>query len=291
MIRSMTGFAEKSFNGPGIKLKIFIKTLNHRFFDWVYKGVALGQLENDLRLACQKKISRGRVEVVLEIDYLSPESWNFSVNRPLLEKIVTEMKKLSRSTGLPFSLALDQLLRVPQLISINQKELGRQEKHFILQAFERTLEDIVRQREREGRVIVKQLAQHLSRIKKSLQEIERIFGEQPEQLKEKLTRKLKELNHSNLSEERLSEEVAFLMQKFDLVEEITRLKSHLETFFQLIRPEVNEPVGKNLDFLAQELSREINTLNSKAQDLGIINHCLKIKNEIESIRQQLQNLE
>ncbi len=291
MIRSMTGFAERSFNGPGIKLKIFIKTLNHRFFDWVYKGVALGQLENDLRLACQKKISRGRVEVVLEIDYLLPESWNFSVNRPLLEKIVTEMKKLSRSTGLPFSLALDQLLRVPQLISINQKELGRQEKHFILQAFERTLEDIVRQREREGRVIVKQLAQHLSRIKKSLQEIERIFGEQPEQLKEKLTRKLKELNHSNLSEERLSEEVAFLMQKFDLAEEITRLKSHLETFCQLIRPEVNEPVGKNLDFLAQELSREINTLNSKAQDLGIINHCLKIKNEIESIRQQVQNLE
>jgi len=140
-------------------------------------------------------------------------------------------------------------------------------------------------------VIVKQLAQHLSRIKKSLQEIERIFGEQPEQLKEKLTRKLKELNHSNLSEERLSEEVAFLMQKFDLAEEITRLKSHLETFCQLIRPEVNEPVGKNLDFLAQELSREINTLNSKAQDLGIINHCLKIKNEIESIRQQVQNLE
>ncbi len=291
MIRSMTGFAEKSFNGPGIKLKIFIKTLNHRFFDWVYKGVALGKLENDLRLACQKKISRGRVEVVLEIDYLSPESWNFSVNRPLLEKIVTEMKKLSRSTGLPFSLALDQLLRVPQLISINQKELGRQEKHFILQAFERTLEDIVRQREREGRMIVKQLAQHLSRIRKSLQEIERIFGEQPDQLKEKLTRKLKELNHSNLSEERLSEEVAFLMQKFDLAEEITRLKSHLETFCQLIRPEVNEPVGKNLDFLAQELSREINTLNSKAQDLGIVNHCLKIKNEIESIRQQVQNLE
>ncbi|MCX8159670.1 MAG: YicC family protein [Candidatus Saccharicenans sp.] len=291
MIRSMTGFAEKNFSGSGLRVKIFIKTLNHRFFDWVYKGDSLGQLENQLRAACQKKIVRGRVEVMLELDYLSAESWEFSVNRHLLEKIVSEMKALSRKVELPINLSLDQLLRVPQLVKINQKELSREDRRFILEAFDRTVDDIVSQREREGREIARQLNRHLARIKKSLAEIEKIFSRQPDRLKTKLAKKLKDLNHNNLSEERLSEEVAYLMQRFDLAEEINRLKSHLSGFCQLIRPEVNEPVGKNLDFLAQELSREANTLNSKAQDLGIIKRCLKIKNEIESIRQQVQNLE
>lgn len=291
MIRSMTGFAELNVASPTLRVKIFIKTLNHRFFDWVYKGASLGQLENQLRALCQKKILRGRVEVMLELDYLSAKGWDFSVNRSLLEKIVEEMRSLARKMGLPFAISLDQLLRVPQLVNIRQRELSREDKRFILEAFEKTVDNIVSQREREGREIARHLNQHLARIKKSLAEIERIFGRQPEHLKSKLKKKLKDLNHNNLSEERLSEEVAYLMQRFDLAEEINRLQSHLLSFYQLIKPEVSEPVGKNLDFLAQELSREANTLNSKAQDLGIIKRCLKIKNEIESIRQQVQNLE
>lgn len=291
MIRSMTGFAERNFSSPGLRVKIFIKTLNHRFFDWVYKGSSLGQLENQLRAACQKKIMRGRVEVMLEIDYLSVESWDFSVNRALLEKIVAELKSLSKKVDVPFSLSLEHLLRVPQLVNINQKELSREDKRFILESFVKTVDDIVRQREREGREIARHLHQHLARITRSVNEIERIYSRQPAELKIKLKKKLQDLNHNNLSEERLSEEVAYLMQRFDLAEEINRLKSHLQGFCQLITPEVEEPVGKNLDFLAQELSREANTLNSKAQDLRIIDRCLKIKNEIESIRQQVQNLE
>lgn len=291
MIRSMTGFAELNVASPTLRVKIFIKTLNHRFFDWVYKGASLGQLENQLRTLCQKKILRGRVEVMLELDYLSAEVWDFAVNRSLLEKIVEEMRSLARKTGLPFTISLDQVLRVPQLVNIKQRELSREDKRFILEAFEKTVDNIIGQREREGREIARHLNQHLARIKKFLTEIERIFGRQPERLKSKLKKKLKDLNHNNLSEERLSEEVAYLMQRFDLAEEINRLQSHLLSFCQLIKPEVSEPVGKNLDFLAQELSREANTLNSKAQDLGIIKHCLKIKSEVESIRQQVQNLE
>ncbi|MGB9764116.1 MAG: YicC/YloC family endoribonuclease [Candidatus Saccharicenans sp.] len=291
MIRSMTGFAEKNFTSSSLRVKIFIKSLNHRFFDWVYKGENIGNLENQLRAACQKKILRGRVEVLLELSYLSPESWEFSINQALLKRMIGELRNLSGEVGLPFTLTLDQLLRVPQLININQKELSREEKNYILTSFEKTLDDIVKQREKEGREIVRQLLAHLNRIKKSLAIIENIFQKQPRELKEKLKKKLKDLNHNNLSEERLSEEVAYLMQKFDLMEEINRLKSHLAGFYDLIKPEVNEPVGKKLDFLAQELSREANTLNAKAQDLVIIKNCLLIKNEIESIRQQVQNLE
>ncbi|MDD8020468.1 MAG: YicC family protein [Acidobacteriota bacterium] len=291
MIRSMTGFAEKSFNAGGLKVKIFIKTLNHRFFDWVFKGPGLGELENQLRTACQRKILRGRAEILIEIDSLSPESWQFTINRALLRKMVCELKSLAAEAGLPFNLTLDQLLRLPPIISINQRELSRADKSFILAAFDEAVQEILRQREKEGREINRQLNRHLARIKKSLAVIENLFKKQPGELRQKLVKRLKDLNHNSLSEDRLSEEVAYLMQKFDLVEEINRLGSHLKAVAELLDPEVNEPVGKKLDFLAQELSREVNTLNAKAQDPGIIKHCLLIKNEIESMRQQIQNLE
>ncbi|HOE14124.1 MAG TPA: YicC family protein [Candidatus Saccharicenans sp.] len=291
MIHSMTGFAEKSFNSSNLRVKIFIKTLNHRFFDWVFKGPGLGELENELRTACQKKISRGRVEILVEIDFLSPDSWQFTINRPLLKKMISELKTLADETGLQFNLTLGELLRLPPVITINQRELTRSDKNFILAAFDETLEEILKQRKKEGREINRQLHRHLNRIKKSLTVIENLFKQQPGELREKLVKKLKDLNHNALSEDRLSEEVAYLMQKFDVVEEINRLKSHLKAVAELLAPGADEPVGKKLDFLAQELSREANTLNAKAQDPGIIKHCLLIKNEIESMRQQVQNLE
>ena len=291
MIRSMTGFAEKSFNSGNLRVKIFIKTLNHRFFDWVFKGPGLGELENELRTACQKKISRGRVEILVEIDFLSPDSWQFTINRPLLKKMISEFKALADETGLQFNLTLGELLRLPPVITINQRELTRSDKNFIQAAFDETLEEILKQREKEGREINRQLHRHLNRIKKSLTVIENLFKRQPGELRQKLVKKLKDLNHNALSEDRLSEEVAYLMQKFDVVEEINRLKSHLKAVTELLAPGVGEPVGKKLDFLAQELSREANTLNAKAQDPDIIKHCLLIKNEIESMRQQVQNLE
>jgi len=287
----MTGFAEKSFNSSNLRVKIFIKTLNHRFFDWVFKGPGLGELENELRTACQKKISRGRVEILVEIDFLSPDSWQFTINRPLLKKMISELKTLADETGLQFNLTLGELLRLPPVITINQRELTRSDKNFILAAFDETLEEILKQRKKEGREINRQLHRHLNRIKKSLTVIENLFKQQPGELREKLVKKLKDLNHNALSEDRLSEEVAYLMQKFDVVEEINRLKSHLKAVAELLTPGADEPVGKKLDFLAQELSREANTLNAKAQDPGIIKHCLLIKNEIESMRQQVQNLE
>ena len=291
MIRSMTGFAEKSFNSSNLKVKIFIKTLNHRFFFFFLKGHGLGELENQLRMACQKKILRGRVEIQMEIDFLSPDSWQFTINRGLLNKMVSELKSLAAEASLPFNLTLDQLLRLPPIISINQRELTRGDKNFILAAFDETLQEIIKQREKEGREISRQLHRHLGRIRKSLAVIESLFKKQPDELRQKLVKKLKDLNHNSLSEDRLSEEVAYLMQKFDVVEEINRLKSHLKAVAELLDPGVDEPVGKKLDFLAQELSREANTLNAKAQDPDIIKHCLLIKNEIESIRQQVQNLE
>jgi len=288
----MTGFAEKSFTSRSLRLKISVKTLNHRFFDWSYKGAPIGETENRLRAICQKKIRRGRVEVFLEMASLSRESWNFSVNEGLLEKMLASLDRVSRKTGRRLEISLDSILRVPQLVELSRKGLNAEEVRFLERSFLRTAEDVVRLRRKEGRETARKIRGHVRTIREAIARIEARFRKQPSLLRAKLKQRLRDLNHnSSVSEGRLAEEASFLTQRYDLAEEIARLKTHLDTLRGLVSSRGAEPVGKKLDFLAQELYREANTLNSKSQDIRITKESLGIKNELETIRQHIQNIE
>ena len=292
MILGMTGFAERNFASPTLRLKISIKTLNHRFFDWSYKGVPLGEAESRLRALCQKRIRRGRVEVFLELVSFSPESWNFTLNEGLLEKILAALDRVSRRTGRRLEISLDGLFRVPQLVEVGRKAFGPKEAAFLGRSFSRTLDDVLALRRREGKETVRQLRIHVGAVRRFVARIEGRFKRQPALLQEKLKKRLRDLNGgSHVSEGKLAEEASFLAQRYDLAEEIGRLKTHLASFEALISPKVGDPVGRQLDFLAQELNREANTLASKSQDIHITRESLAIKNELESIRQHVQNIE
>lgn len=292
MIQGMTGFAEKSFTSGSLRLKISVKTLNHRFFDWSYKGTPVGDVENRLRALCQKTIRRGRVEVYLEMVSLGPESWSFRINEGLLEKILASFDRVSRRTGRRLEISLDSIFRVPQLVELNRKGLSETETRFLERSFLRTLDGVVRLRRHEGRETARQIRVHLGNIRRAIVRIEARFRRQPARLQAKLTKRLRELDGSSaVSQGRLAEEASFLTQRYDLGEEIARLKTHLDTLQGLVSPRVAEPVGKRLDFLAQELYREANTLNSKSQDIRITKESLGIKNELETIRQHIQNIE
>jgi uncharacterized protein (TIGR00255 family) len=288
----MTGFAERNFASPTLRLKISIKTLNHRFFDWSYKGVPLGEAESRLRAVCQKRIRRGRVEVYLDLVSLSPESWNFTLNDGLLEKILASLDRVSRRTGRRLEISLDSLFRVPQLVEVNRKALGSKETAFLERSFSRTLDDVLELRRREGRDTARQLRIHIASIRRFVSRIEAQFRRQPALLKAKIKKRLSDLNGSaSVSEGKLAEEASFMAQRYDLAEEIGRLKTHLDSFEAFLSPKVGEPVGRQLDFLAQELNREANTLASKSQDMLITRESLAIKNELESMRQHVQNIE
>ncbi len=292
MIQGMTGFAERSFASKGFRLKIAVKTLNHRFFDWSYKGAPLGEAESRLRAICQKRIKRGRVDVFLEMSSLDPGSWNFSINEGLLEKILSAIDRVSRKAGRRLDISLDGIFRIPQLVELNRKTLDDEEIRFLEAGFERTLDEVVRLRRKEGRDTAGQIRGHLQNIRKSVERIEQRFRKQPAILQEKLKQRLQDLNQSSpVSEGRLAEEASFLTQRYDLAEEIVRLKTHLDSLGKLLGLRGGEPVGKQLDFLAQELFREANTLNSKSQDIRITKESLAIKNELETIRQHVQNIE
>jgi uncharacterized protein (TIGR00255 family) len=292
MILGMTGFAEKNFSSPSLRLKISIKTLNHRFFDWSYKGAPLGEVENRLRLLCQKRIRRGRVEVYVEAVPLGAEGWDFTLNEGLLEKILGSVGRITRRTGLRFEISLDSLLRVPQLVEIGRKALGPREAAFIERSFALALNDVVALRGREGRETVRQLRVHLAAVRRFVGRAEARFRRQPAVLKARLKKRLADLNGgAAVSQSKLAEEASLLAQRYDLAEEIGRLKTHLDSFQAFLGPRVAEPVGRQLDFLTQELNREANTLASKSQDVHITRESLTIKNELESIRQHVQNIE
>jgi uncharacterized protein (TIGR00255 family) len=137
-----------------------------------------------------------------------------------------------------------------------------------------------------------QIRVHVRTVSRAVGRVEKLMKRQPRLVKQRLSQKVKEMNGAApQNRERLTEEVAYLTQRYDVAEEIQRLKSHLDTALKLVGAPKGEPAGKMLDFLAQELTREANTLNSKSQDIGITKEGLLIKGEIESIRQQVQNLE
>jgi uncharacterized protein (TIGR00255 family) len=291
-VRSMTGYGEKRFEAPGFRARISVKTLNHRFFDWSYKGQPLGGLEPRLKALAQKRLQRGRVEAAIDLDFLDPDGWEVLINEGLLEKILETSRKAAGRLGEAVRFSVDNLFRIPQVVELRHKDLTPSERTFLETAFEQTLAEVVKERLREGRETARRVRRHLRLIRRSLKQVESLAGVQPRNLRDKLKRRLKEIDNGQGADEgKFETEAALLAQRADIAEEILRLRSHLDAFDELVREDKDEPVGKMLDFLAQELSREANTINSKGQDIGIVKASLAVKGEVESIRQHIQNIE
>ena len=292
MIQSMTGFAERSFSAKTLRVKISLKTLNHRFFDWSYKGAPLGEIENRLRTVCQEKIRRGRVEATIDMVFPDPGSWDVVINEGLLKKILAAFGRVAARSGKDLTFSLDNMFRIPQLVELRRKDFTPAEIDWIIAGFDKTLDELIKSRRAEGRKIALALQAHLRTIGASVGRVGTLIKKQPRALQKKLRARLAEANGAGPnSKERMAEEVAYLSQRYDVAEEIARLKHHLDAARDLLAAKNDEPAGKMLDFLAQEFTREANTLNSKSQEIGVTREGLLIKGEVESIRQQVQNIE
>ena len=291
-MQSMTGFSEKRFNSKTLSAKVSIRSLNHRYLDWNYNGSRIGEVENRLRSICRGKIQRGRIDVYLELKFLDQSSWNIDINENLLEKLFSSLEKSSSKLGRTLNFSVENLFRIPQVIEIKRKDFSSEEIAFLERSFEKTLEEVLQQRKREGREVGKAIKENVLKIKQHVKEIEKLSQKQPLLIKDKLRQRLKELTKDiSPLEEKLVEEAAYYAQKYDIAEEVVRLKSHLNYTQQLLSSQKREPRGRKLDFIAQEIYREANTIGSKSQDMGITQETLAIKGELERIRQQIQNIE
>ena len=292
MIQSMTGFAEKRFDSKTLSVRFSIKSLNHRFLDWSYRGTQINEVENRLREICQSRIRRGRVDVHLDVSFVDPSAWELRINENLLLKIFSSFEKLSSRMKKGLSFPVENIFRLPQVVEFKRKRFSKEEVAFLERSFEKTLDDVLRMRKREGEEIGKEIRNHIRTIRQAASRIEKRAKRHPSLIRDRLVRRMAELESKiSLSEDRIAEEAAYVAQRYDLTEEVKRLKCHLDLVPDLLSPKREEPMGKKLDFVAQEIFREANTLNSKSQDIEIIRESLTIKGEVESIRQQVQNLE
>ena len=181
----MTGFAEKMFISKTFSVKITIKTLNHRFFDWNFRGAPLSGIEDRLRIRCQRELQRSRVDVQFELEFSDSKRWQIQVNEDLLTQILDTLNNLSQGTQVTFS--LDNLFSIPQVVEIKRKKLSSQELVSLEGFYAQTLKELVKTRCREGRQLRLEIMKHIKTVQQHLRHIERLGKKQPLLIKKKLS--------------------------------------------------------------------------------------------------------
>ena len=291
----MTGFGRAKGNvGEDWTAEVVARSVNHRFLD---VNVKLREQEIDLepvlRRAFSRHIARGKVEVSLRLRRATPAPTVISIDEGLLEALLSRFAELSERYPVSGRLEARDLLTIPQIFSVESTvdDFTPTDVSALEAIAEQAARSLVGMREAEGALVGADLADRIEFLEKRLKQLSErrgeIVGRALETLKERLRALLSE---PGLDPGRLEQEAALAADRSDVAEEIQRLEGHLQQFGSLLATS-REPVGKKLDFLAQEILRELNTLGSKGRDLQIIREVLEMKSEIEKIREQVQNLE
>jgi uncharacterized protein (TIGR00255 family) len=245
-----------------------------------------------MRTVCQKKIRRGRVDVTLDVQFMDPSKWEIAINEGLLRDILDTLDNVSVKISKSVAFKVENLFNLPHVFELKKKDLTREESRFLRGCFESALDDLIQSRLREGRELKKELQAHLREMGQILPRLNKLTKKQPYHIQEKLKERLVALgNDMSFSEDKLLEEAAVIAQRYDTSEEVERLKCHLGYFRELLAAKEGEPLGRKMDFVVQEMYRETNTINSKSQDIAITQECMRLKSELESLRQQIQNIE
>ncbi|MCF6466439.1 YicC family protein [Clostridium sp. Cult2] len=293
MIKSMTGFGMGESTDGIHNFSLEIKTVNHRYNDIVLKMPKhLNYLEDEIKKRIKNRISRGRVEVYINLEYISESAMNVKVDIPLAKAFKDSLETIVDQLNIKDEIKLSHILSVSEIIKMERKELDEDVTWDCLKtALDMALEKVMDMRIKEGIILKKDMESQIIKIEKMVMEIENRSPIVVEEYKEKLKDRIEELldEEYNLDEERLNNEIAFFADKSDINEEIVRFNSHISQFLKAL--EEAEPVGRKLDFIIQEMNREINTIGSKANDLVIGNYVIDVKSELEKMREQAQNIE
>ncbi|MDE7289823.1 MAG: YicC family protein [Oscillospiraceae bacterium] len=292
MIRSMTGYGRSQQTLDGREILVEIKSVNHRYFEFSARVPrAYGYLEEKLKSFLQGKVSRGKVEMSVTIYNIEGKDALIEVNSSIAKGYVDALRKANESLELKDDITLSNLIRLPDIFNvIKNTEDEEVIWNDVKIAVEEALNNFVSMRETEGIKMREDVEQRLDYIEKLVGKVEERSPMVTEAYRERLYNKLAEiLNDKKIDEQRILTEAAIFSEKTAVDEETVRLKSHINQFRSLL--EINEPVGRKLDFLIQEFNRESNTIGSKAQDVEITKIVVELKSEIEKIREQIQNIE
>ncbi len=292
-MKSMTGFGRGAVSEENFAVSVEIKTVNNRFLDLNLRlANELLPLEGNLKRIIQTRLSRGRVDVFINSERMS--NVVYELNRPLITGYLSALKQLQEEFGVVGEPDLNVIARLPNSLQTKADDLSEDFAGGIEEAVKIALDELEKMREGEGESLKNDLYYLLSEIETHLPKIEAESETVAEEYLQRLTKRIDNLlsksdSQIEIDQARLAQEVAYLADKSDIAEEITRLKSHIEQFRGIMNDE--KEVGKRLDFLSQELNREANTISSKTNNLIVKESALQIKSAIEKIREQVQNVE
>ena len=281
----MTGFGRGSAGRGLNKIDVEIRSVNSRFLEMKFRGFSLDPAtEQKIRALLEKSIQRGNAQVRVELN-VSQDNQKLSFNKDRFEIIQDVIKKIHVSYGQRMSLSdiisTHDLLKADEPHSINQS--------VIIKAVEHALNQLNEMREKEGKQIQDDILKRIKNLQNAIDAAEHISGNFKSEKQTQLQEKISELlNGESLDESRLIQEVAYLADRADVTEEIVRCRSHFDQLHSYLDQE--DPVGKRINFLIQEIGREINTIGSKSPQTDVTKHVVEMKGELEKIREQAQNI-
>lgn len=290
-MNSMTGYGRSSVEVDGRRLTIEVKSVNHRFLDVAFRMPrSFSFLEDDMRRQIGAAISRGHVDVFATYRNGRSDSRAVSVDAALAaayDKALTELCNLSDARD---DRSLMELARLPDVLQVTEAEEDQDAlRALVAEALGEALNGLTAMREREGRALAGDLKERLDRLEALTERIAERYPETVAAYEARLRERIEELIGANIDQQRLLTEVALMADRSAVSEELVRLKSHAAQ----LREAISMPcgVGRKLDFIVQELNREVNTVSSKSQDIPITQAVVEAKAEIEKMREQVQNVE
>ena len=294
MMKSMTGYGTATVQAAsGRSFTLEVKSVNHRYCD-VHAKVPgkLAFLEHDLKRLVKERFERGRFDLYVSLDEFGRESKKISFDRDLAAAYLEQLRELAAHLQLEPQIDLLSLTRMPEVITVESAELNEDEaRQAVEQALQQALEHLEQMRTHEGEALTQDVTGNLDRIGEIVKQVAKIAETTPMLYKAALEERIKRLTENvvEIAQDRLAQEVAVFADRIDISEEISRLTGHIDHFKHLMASA--EPVGRKLDFLIQEMNREINTMGSKANNLDIAKQVVDVKSILEKIREQIQNVE
>jgi len=289
----MTGFGRAECQDGDYSYKAEIRSVNNRFIEINTRlPKAYLDLERPLKKLVKSHCARGSINITITLSNTNENSgeWEITPNLPLATQYVEALKKIQTSLGLEGKLNIDSVVGLRDIIKVEPVPIDPAKEDLLLNIAESALTSLRKMREEEGEHLQKDLSERIDIIEKHAGQIKKRQPEITQEYKARLKERIKLLNDGiQVDESRLAQETAILADRCDITEEITRLGSHLKQFRKLF--ESTEPMGRKLEFITQEINREVNTMGSKSSDTEVANLVIEIKSALEKIREQLQNIE
>ena len=292
-MRSMTGFGRATAAGDDFSITVELKTVNNRFLDVNLRlSSEIQSLETAIKRTIGNRLSRGRVDVNLQ--YERSNEVSYEINRPMITGYLAAMRSMKDEFDLAGEPDLNVIARLPNVVIPSKAEAGPEFFAAIETVLNDALDDLEKMRESEGAALADELNSRLTGIESRLPAIEEESAKVAAEYHDRLLKRMNDMlaktaSQIDIDQGRLAQEVAYLADRADISEEITRLRTHIDHFRSIMSED--KDVGKRLDFLTQELNREANTITSKTNNMAVKENALAIKSEIEKIREQVQNVE